>query len=324
MSIQTKEYLKTRFETGDKPSQQDFIDLLDTLNDNPMTAAGDIIIGGTSGAPTRLAKGDDDEVLTLVNGVPAWAAASGGSAAIDWANPVSVTTTANLTIGKHHVCSGTSADYTVTLPAVSGNAGKLLSIEMSGALTKLVTVDGNGSETIDGATTRVMWARETAVLLCDGTQWTKIGGKSVPMSARMSITTTNSVSIANQATVKVLLDKNALDSAGMVSTANNRINIRRPGIYSTSGAAIFQSLTTSTLFELNIYVNGAPRTAFAMYGTGSNQSYPSALTPVANISLTSGDYIELYIYHTSGVARNLYTDSTGYYTYLSVTEVLTW
>ena len=45
---------------------------------NPMTASGDIIYGGTSGTPTRLAKGTDGQVLTLASGVPSWAAASGG------------------------------------------------------------------------------------------------------------------------------------------------------------------------------------------------------------------------------------------------------
>lgn len=46
---------------------------------NPMTTAGDIIYGGTNGAPTRLAKGTDGQVLTLASGNPSWAAASGGS-----------------------------------------------------------------------------------------------------------------------------------------------------------------------------------------------------------------------------------------------------
>tara|TARA_R110000803_G_scaffold97656_1_gene165761 strand:+ start:909 stop:1799 length:891 start_codon:yes stop_codon:yes gene_type:complete len=46
----------------------------------PMTAAGDIIYGGASGAGTRLAKGTDDQVLTLASGVPTWAAAGGGGA----------------------------------------------------------------------------------------------------------------------------------------------------------------------------------------------------------------------------------------------------
>jgi hypothetical protein len=44
---------------------------------NPMTAAGDVIIGGTSGAATRLAKGNDGEVLKLASGAPTWAADAG-------------------------------------------------------------------------------------------------------------------------------------------------------------------------------------------------------------------------------------------------------
>lgn len=39
---------------------------------NPMTASGDIIYGGTAGAPTRLPKGTNGEVLKLVDGLPAW------------------------------------------------------------------------------------------------------------------------------------------------------------------------------------------------------------------------------------------------------------
>ena len=45
---------------------------------NPMNAAGQIIIGGSSGTPTALPVGDAGEVLTLVGGVPSWEAASGG------------------------------------------------------------------------------------------------------------------------------------------------------------------------------------------------------------------------------------------------------
>lgn len=40
---------------------------------NPMTTAGDLIVGGSSGAPQRLAKGADGQVLTIVSGGAAWA-----------------------------------------------------------------------------------------------------------------------------------------------------------------------------------------------------------------------------------------------------------
>ena len=40
---------------------------------NPMTTAGDIIKGGASGVPERLAIGNNGQRLTLAAGVPAWA-----------------------------------------------------------------------------------------------------------------------------------------------------------------------------------------------------------------------------------------------------------
>jgi hypothetical protein len=49
---------------------------------NPMTTAGDIIAGGSSGTPQRLAAGTNGYVLTMTSGAPAWAAASGGGGTV--------------------------------------------------------------------------------------------------------------------------------------------------------------------------------------------------------------------------------------------------
>lgn len=49
---------------------------------NPMTTSGDVIYGGASGVPTRLASGSNGDVLTLAAGIPSWAAPSGGSITI--------------------------------------------------------------------------------------------------------------------------------------------------------------------------------------------------------------------------------------------------
>jgi hypothetical protein len=47
---------------------------------SPMSASGDIIYGGVSGTGTRLPKGSDGQVLTLVSGLPDWANAGGSVA----------------------------------------------------------------------------------------------------------------------------------------------------------------------------------------------------------------------------------------------------
>lgn len=47
---------------------------------NPMTTSGDVIYGGASGAPTRLAAGTNGYVLTMVAGIPAWVKGQSGMA----------------------------------------------------------------------------------------------------------------------------------------------------------------------------------------------------------------------------------------------------
>ncbi len=61
--------------------------------------------------------------------------------------------------------------YTVTLPAVAGYADKQITFKKTGA-SGTVTLDGNASETIDGATTyaiNTQWQKVT--IWCDGTAW---------------------------------------------------------------------------------------------------------------------------------------------------------
>ncbi|MBO7735556.1 MAG: hypothetical protein J6S67_23525 [Methanobrevibacter sp.] len=53
---------------------------------NPMTTAGDIIIGGTSGAPTRLGVGTNGQVLTSNGTTASWQTSSGGGTTVV-ANP---------------------------------------------------------------------------------------------------------------------------------------------------------------------------------------------------------------------------------------------
>lgn len=65
---------------GTLANQTDLQGALDAKMTNPMTTAGDIIYGGASGTPTRLAVGTNGHVLTLSAGVPTWAAVGSGSA----------------------------------------------------------------------------------------------------------------------------------------------------------------------------------------------------------------------------------------------------
>ena len=69
-----------------------------------------------------------------------------------------------------YVIDCTSGTFTVTLPASSGRTGRILIIKNSGAGT--ITVDGNSSETIDGAATYSLAVQYATVqIMSDGTNW---------------------------------------------------------------------------------------------------------------------------------------------------------
>ena len=104
---------------------------------SPMTTAGDIIYGGTSGTGTRLAKGTDGQVLTLASGAPSWAtiptataSAAGYLASADWstfngkqAAYTNLTTIGSLSNGTGFLKNTGTGTFTYANPAVTEVAG---------------------------------------------------------------------------------------------------------------------------------------------------------------------------------------------------------
>lgn len=70
-------------------------------------------------------------------------------------------------------CDGTSAGFTVTLPPVGTvGAGFRVGVKKTDSTSNVITVDGDGSETIDGATTFTLNAQNEAHWFqCNGTVW---------------------------------------------------------------------------------------------------------------------------------------------------------
>jgi hypothetical protein len=74
-------------------------------------------------------------------------------------------------LGKVHICTGTSSDYTVDLPTAVGNTGDTIAIKGAAALTKIVTVAGVSGQTIDAEANRKIASGGLFVLVSDGTNW---------------------------------------------------------------------------------------------------------------------------------------------------------
>ena len=60
----------------------------------------------------------------------------------------------------------------ITLPQAAANTGLTILVRKTDTSANTVTVDGNGSETINGATTQVITAQYTTLTLSsNGTEW---------------------------------------------------------------------------------------------------------------------------------------------------------
>jgi hypothetical protein len=116
------------------------------------TAAGNISATNVQSAINELDGEKLDGVLTL-------------------SSITAATTLTGSDFGKTFLLTGTSADYTVDLPTASGNTGRSIAFKGSSALTKIVTIDPNGSEVIDGLSTRLIGASGMFVLISNGTSW---------------------------------------------------------------------------------------------------------------------------------------------------------
>ena len=66
----------------------------------------------------------------------------------------------------------TAGAVTVTLPSVSRLAGKSYTIKKTDASANAVTIDGDGSETIDGAATQSLASQwDSVTVVSDGSGW---------------------------------------------------------------------------------------------------------------------------------------------------------
>ena len=99
---------------------------------------------------------------------PAWVEGGGGAASTTLAF---TNQTANYTVDNTDcVVNCTSNTFTVTLPTAVGCEGQYFIIKNSG--TGVITVDGNSTETIDGALNKILAVQyESMTVISNGANW---------------------------------------------------------------------------------------------------------------------------------------------------------
>ena len=148
---------------ADKPISTATQSALDARVTNPMTTAGDLITGGASGVPQRLAAGTNGHVLKMVSGAPAWAA-EGGGASVTTAIPIAVSDESTaLTTGTAKVTFRMPFAFTLTgvrASVTTAPTGSVLTVDINEGGTSILstklTIDASEKTSTTAATPAVI------------------------------------------------------------------------------------------------------------------------------------------------------------------------
>lgn len=204
---------------------------------------------------------------------------------------VSISGAATLTstaFGKLHVLTG-SSDYTVALPAASGNNGLTIGFVGANTLTATVTIDGNASETINGIIIRSITTGGSFTLVCDGTGWTVMNEIPSTISYTPTLTgfsATTVLIVSYKLIGKVLTLKWAITGTSDLTTftmsfpPNMICNEYHDGVCrvanaGTAAAGRYTASAGTVIVTFNSSVSGGSFTA-----SGSKQSYGQFTTAI--------------------------------------------
>jgi len=234
-----------------------------------------------------------------------------------WNSVVAITGAITLTstaFGKKHLCSGTSADYTVVLPTAVGNGGKSIAFVMApqATLNKFVTLDGNASEKLGYQLTRKYASFETVVLESNGTDW-DIVSESIEypiISVNLAADAVNGATGGGYSLVKH--DTIVTDTHGQYDTAAWRANIKYPGEYLVTPYVSIPSATGRVIGS--VYKNGSEwRRAYDLPSGGVVGG-----TVQVNVN-GSSDYIQNYIYNAGATVT--ISSGSGASTWMNIRRI---
>ena len=235
---------------------------------------------------------------------------------------VSLTAIANLALGRCHVCSG-STNFPAILPLASTCKGYKVDIRVATGSTCLVTLTAAGSDLIDGLATRVMWAGESATLLSDGIGWTKVAGKTIPMSASLGYGVNQLFAPgANLTTLNFSSIKASTAPPSFVTLPN--FVILRPGSYKVSLEVMTNSTSTGTIIFQPAIKTAAKTLSLRSYSLPG--ASPITCSACSQANFLVGDIISpaAQYYGSAYTTSNILNDAYLTYNEFSILELPTW
>jgi len=157
-------------------------------------------------------------------------------------------------------CDSSGGIFTITLPSAAGVTGKQLVFKKTDSSTNLVTLDGNGSETIDGMLTIGLGVQyDYVVIVSNGSNWLIIDQKRISI---VSLRTANGYGSTN---TKIRRFSTTVTNVGSSityadsATLGATFTINEAGLYSI---AYYELFSAATYFGVTLNT-ASPTTSFS-------------------------------------------------------------
>jgi hypothetical protein len=169
-----------------------------------------------------------------------------------------------------------------------------------------------------------MWAKESALLYCDGTEWKKITGYSRPMTAIKSLHSSQTFNKLTETTVALDIPMTFECPSAMIDTASTII-IQRPSNYKISYCLMYASNSGGGGEEARITRDGAVYTKSVADAASNNKTITGSFaTGLANEAITLlGYYDGSTNLDPAILGRHAFGDAV-HVTYLAVEEIIGW
>jgi hypothetical protein len=229
------------------------------------------------------------------------------------ASEVAVSSGATLTstaFGRMHICSGAS-DYTLVLPTASGNAGKIIGFRAARSAAAFITIDGSGSETVDGKSAFVIRAGEVLTLLSDGTNFEILDYRHCKVFAAATRTAVQTIAgvVFTKVQLNVIEGSNG-NVGGAFDTTTYRFTAKRTRRHRVLGNLCLTAVGgVNDALSPRIYVNGS-QVRFGGYSPSQVSTIMGA-SFAADLQLSAGDYVELFVYNHFNANRGIPADFAG-------------
>jgi hypothetical protein len=249
-----------------------------------------------------------------------------GSGAISFVGGPGITTKTGAytvtTADKFIDADASGGDFTLTLYAASGNAGRTLFVKNTGA-SGAVTIDGNSSETIDGDSAIYLSGGQSVEIKCDGTNWVKLNYTGLVGFVVDQKSGAAGGTFTQDAWQTRDLNTTSGDFTNFASLSSNAITLD-PGVYDIEGACV--------AFQVNDHktrVYNTSDTALVFEGdqgyVGSSESVQGHSTFRGRLSLTASKVIEVQHYclstkTTTGFGRNSTIGTNQVFSQVKITK----